>query len=199
MTRMLPAGGRSQSRRRLPRRRWHRRGPPQRAVPQLRAPAARCAAGPGDVAPRRAKDDQTPRPEDRAAGRDLAPAASTAPESPSIFETVTTSRWSPGSWGTSRPAPRSSTIHCRRRSRSTRSSASTSEWLGDGHCRRHFARPQPPTREPMNKSELSSRVASDASLSRLTADSVVDAVLSTIADTLARARVSRSPDSGCSP
>ena len=37
----------------------------------------------------------------------------------------------------------------------------------------------------MNKSELSSRVASDASLSRATADSVVDAVFSTIADTLA--------------
>ena len=38
----------------------------------------------------------------------------------------------------------------------------------------------------MNKSELSSRVASDASLSKATADSVVNAVFSAITDTLAR-------------
>ena len=145
------------------------------------------------------KDDQVPRLKGRAAGRDLAPTASAAPESPSIFETAITSMWPPESPGTTRPAPRSSTIDCRRRSRPPRSSASTSEWCGDGHRHGHFARSQSPTRERMNKSELSSRVASDASLSRVTAASVVDAVLSTIADTLAQARVSRSPDSGCSP
>ena len=38
----------------------------------------------------------------------------------------------------------------------------------------------------MNKSELSSRVAADASLSKASADSVIDAVFSTITDTLAR-------------
>ena len=38
----------------------------------------------------------------------------------------------------------------------------------------------------MNKSELSSRVAADASLSKAGADSVIDAVFSTITDTLAR-------------
>ena len=38
----------------------------------------------------------------------------------------------------------------------------------------------------MNKSELSSRVATDASLSKASADSVIDAVFSTITDTLAR-------------
>ena len=37
----------------------------------------------------------------------------------------------------------------------------------------------------MNKSELSSRVAADASLSKANADSVIDAVFSTITDTLA--------------
>ena len=36
----------------------------------------------------------------------------------------------------------------------------------------------------MNKSELSSRVAADASLSKASADSVIDAVFSTITDTL---------------
>ena len=38
----------------------------------------------------------------------------------------------------------------------------------------------------MNKSELSSRVVADASLSKTGADSVIDAVFSTITDTLAR-------------
>ena len=38
----------------------------------------------------------------------------------------------------------------------------------------------------MNKFELSSRVAADASLSKAGADSVIDAVFSTITDTLAR-------------
>ena len=38
----------------------------------------------------------------------------------------------------------------------------------------------------MNKSELSSRVAADASLSKAGADSVIDAVFSTITDTLSR-------------
>ena len=38
----------------------------------------------------------------------------------------------------------------------------------------------------MNKSELSSRVAADASLSKASADSVIDAVFSTITDTLAK-------------
>ena len=38
----------------------------------------------------------------------------------------------------------------------------------------------------MNRSELSSRVAADASLSKAGADSVIDAVFSTITDTLAR-------------
>ena len=38
----------------------------------------------------------------------------------------------------------------------------------------------------MNKSELSSRVAADASLSEASEDSVIDAVFSTITDTLAR-------------
>ena len=38
----------------------------------------------------------------------------------------------------------------------------------------------------MNKSELSSRAAADASLSKAGADSVIDAVFSTITDTLAR-------------
>ena len=38
----------------------------------------------------------------------------------------------------------------------------------------------------MNISELSSRVAADASLSKAGADSVIDAVFSTITDTLAR-------------
>ena len=37
----------------------------------------------------------------------------------------------------------------------------------------------------MNKSELSSRVAADASLSKAAADTVIDAVFSTIADALA--------------
>ena len=48
----------------------------------------------------------------------------------------------------------------------------------------------------MNKSELSSRAAADASLSKAGADSVIDAVFSTITDTLPGARASRSPDSG---
>ena len=38
----------------------------------------------------------------------------------------------------------------------------------------------------MNKPELSSRVAADASLSKASADSVIDAVFSTITDTLVR-------------
>ena len=38
----------------------------------------------------------------------------------------------------------------------------------------------------MNKSELSSRVAADASLPKAGVDSVIDAVFSTITDTLAR-------------
>ena len=37
----------------------------------------------------------------------------------------------------------------------------------------------------MNKSELSSRVAADASLSKAAADTVIDAVFSTISDALA--------------
>ena len=51
---------------------------------------------------------------------------------------------------------------------------------------RGVARPQPPRRQRMNRSELSSRVAADASLSKAGADSVIDAVFSTITDTLAR-------------
>ena len=42
------------------------------------------------------------------------------------------------------------------------------------------ARPQPPRRQRMNKSKLSSRVAADASLSKAGAASVIDTVLSTI-------------------
>ena len=48
-----------------------------------------------------------------------APTASAAPGSPSTCETAATSRSRHGSRGTSRPAPRSSTIACRKRSRST--------------------------------------------------------------------------------
>ena len=64
-----------------------------------------------------------------------APTASAEPGSPNTCETAAMSRSRPGSRGTSRPALPSSTTDLMRRSRSTRSSASTSERSGAGRGR----------------------------------------------------------------